>query len=73
VRLPGELIIAAAAIDRVAEDLRGSGLEKFKVPQFKERYGLTRKWAIPILEHLDSVGVTRRLGDERQVVGRSPR
>ncbi len=72
VRLPGELLVAAAAIDRVAEDLRGSGLEKFKVPQFKERYGLTRKWAIPILEHLDSVGVTRRMGDERQVVRRSP-
>jgi selenocysteine-specific elongation factor len=72
VRLPGELIVAAAAIEHVKEDLRGSGLERFKVPQFKERYGLSRKWAIPILEHLDSVGVTRRLGDERQVIGRSP-
>ncbi len=71
VRLPGELIISSAAIERVKEDLRGSDLERFKVPAFKERYGLSRKWAIPILEHLDSVGVTRRLGDERQVVGRS--
>ena len=72
VRLPGELIVAAAAIDRVKQDLRSSGLERFKVPAFKERYGISRKWAIPILEHLDSVGVTRRLGDERQVIGRSP-
>ena len=72
VRLPGELIVSAAAIERVKEDLRTSGLERFKVPAFKERYGISRKWAIPILEHLDSVGVTRRLGDERQVVGRSP-
>ncbi len=71
VRLPGELIISASAIDRVKEDLRGGALERFKVPAFKELYGLSRKWAIPILEHLDSVGVTRRLGDERQVVGRS--
>jgi selenocysteine-specific elongation factor len=71
VRLPGELIIAADAIERIKEDLRRSGLERFKVPAFKQRYGLTRKWAIPILEHLDSVGVTRRLGDERQVIERS--
>ncbi len=72
VRLPGELIMAAAAIDRVKEDLRGGALDRFKVPAFKQRYGISRKWAIPILEHLDSVGVTRRLGDERQVIGRSP-
>ena len=72
VRLPGELVVSAAAIERVKQDLRSSGLERFKVPAFKERYGISRKWAIPILEHLDSVGVTRRLGDERQVVGRSP-
>ena len=71
VRLPGELIVAAAAIERVKDDLRGSGLERFKVPEFKQRYGISRKWAIPLLEHLDSVGVTRRLGDERQIVGRS--
>jgi selenocysteine-specific elongation factor len=71
VRLPGELIIAASAIDRVTEDLHGGALERFKVPAFKQLYGISRKWAIPILEHLDSVGVTRRLGDERQVVGRS--
>ena len=32
------------------------------------RFGLTRKWAIPLLEHLDSSGATRRLGDERMVV-----
>ena len=72
VRLPGELIIAASAIERVKDDLRGGALERFKVPAFKQLYGISRKWAIPILEHLDSVGVTRRLGDERQVVGRSP-
>ncbi len=71
VRLPGELIVAADAIERVKKDLRGGDLGRFKVPAFKQRYGISRKWAIPILEHLDSVGVTRRLGDERQVIARS--
>ncbi len=72
VRLPGELIVAAAAIDRVKRELLASDLDRFTVPEFKQRYGLSRKWAIPILEHLDSVGVTRRLGDERQIVRRGP-
>ncbi|MFQ5351143.1 MAG: SelB C-terminal domain-containing protein, partial [Thermoanaerobaculia bacterium] len=72
VRLPGELIVSAAAIEQVKKELRAGELERFKVPEFKQRYGISRKWAIPILEHLDSEGVTRRLGDERQVVRRSP-
>jgi selenocysteine-specific elongation factor len=31
----------------------------------KELFGLSRKYAIPYLEHLDAVRVTRRQGDER--------
>ena len=69
-RLPGGLLMAASAVDELANQLRDTGWEKFKVPRFKDRFGLTRKWAIPILEHLDSIGVTRRLGDERMIVRR---
>jgi selenocysteine-specific elongation factor len=72
VRLPGGLIFAATALDRLAAELRASGWDRFDVAQFKERYGLSRKWAIPLLEHLDSRGVTRRIGDLRQLVA-SPR
>ena len=49
-------------------ELRATGWERFSVPQFKERFGLSRKWAIPLLEHLDSIAVTRRVGDDRQLV-----
>ncbi len=38
------------------------------MPEFKDRFGLTRKWAIPLLEHLDQIGRTRRKGDLREVV-----
>lgn len=69
VRLPEGLLMASSALDELREDLRGSGWERFTVGDFKDRYGLSRKWAIPLLEHLDSTGVTRRLGDERMVVG----
>ena len=39
-----------------------------RMADFKDRFGLTRKWAIPLLEHLDSTGATRRMGDDRMVV-----
>ena len=60
--------IRHAPVAGVAEALRSSDLDTFSVPEFKERFDLTRKWAIPILEYLDSSGVTRRVGDSRQIV-----
>jgi selenocysteine-specific elongation factor len=38
------------------------------VASFKARYGLTRKYAIPLLEYLDRERVTRRVGDARRVL-----
>jgi selenocysteine-specific elongation factor len=38
------------------------------VAAFKERYGITRKYAIPLLEYLDRERVTRRMGDVRVVL-----
>ncbi len=35
------------------------------VPEFKDLLGVSRKFAIPFLEHFDSVKLTRRQGDER--------
>lgn len=70
-RLPGGLVISTSAIDRVVDELRLSGQEKFTVGEFKTRFGLSRKWAIPLLEHLDSVGATRRVGDQRLIVDRT--
>ncbi|HEV3457234.1 MAG TPA: selenocysteine-specific translation elongation factor [Thermoanaerobaculia bacterium] len=67
-RLPGGLMIAAAALEALRRDLLATSWERFSVAQFKDRFGLTRKWAIPLLEHLDATGVTRRAGDDRLVV-----
>jgi selenocysteine-specific elongation factor len=68
IRLPEGLILAASAVAGLKRDLLASGWERFSVPEFKDRFGLSRKWAIPLLEHLDSTGVTRRMGDERMIV-----
>jgi selenocysteine-specific elongation factor len=38
------------------------------VARFKEAFGLSRKYAIPLLEYLDREGVTRRAGDERIIL-----
>ena len=67
VRLPSGLIFASAALARLTEELRATGWERFSIADFKDRFGLSRKWTIPLLEHLDNIGVTRRIGEERQL------
>jgi selenocysteine-specific elongation factor len=41
---------------------------KIDVGSFKELTGVTRKYAIPLLEYLDRERVTRRVGDERVIL-----
>lgn len=51
--------------------LKGSapgGQATVDVAAFKDRYGLSRKYAIPLLEFLDRERVTRRTGDVRLVL-----
>ncbi|MDP2321812.1 MAG: selenocysteine-specific translation elongation factor [Acidobacteriota bacterium] len=38
------------------------------VAAFKDKYGISRKFAIPLLEYLDRERVTRRTGDARTVI-----
>ena len=42
-----------------------AGDVRIDVGTFKERFGITRKFAIPLLEYLDRERVTRRVGDTR--------
>jgi selenocysteine-specific elongation factor len=49
--------------------LKGQGTAaKVDVAGFKERYGISRKYAIPLLEWLDRERVTRRMGDARVIL-----
>jgi selenocysteine-specific elongation factor len=41
---------------------------RIDVATFKERFGVTRKFAIPLLEYLDRERITRRLGETRVVL-----
>ena len=67
-RLPNGLVLAASALERFQADLLATGWDTFTVAEFKDRFGLTRKWAIPLLEHLDRKRLTRREGDRRRVL-----
>lgn len=51
--------------------LKGSaagGQATVDVAAFKDKYGISRKFAIPLLEYLDRERVTRRTGDARLVI-----
>jgi selenocysteine-specific elongation factor len=48
--------------------LRGSGDPTIDVPKFKEIAGVSRKYAIPLLEYFDRTRVTQRVGDKRQIL-----
>ena len=78
------LLLRDKVLVRVSEDLvfhRGALLDlrermasekakspKIDVARFKEMTGISRKYAIPLLEYLDREHVTRRVGDERVIL-----
>jgi len=41
--------------------------DAWSVSEFREAFGLSRKYAVPLCEHLDKLGVTIRSGDRRHV------
>jgi selenocysteine-specific elongation factor len=70
VRLEGKYLIHRAVMDEMARKVREWEVEDFAVGDFKERFGLTRKLAIPALEWLDSERVTVRQGNRRKIIRR---
>jgi selenocysteine-specific elongation factor len=62
---------ALQALKAEVSALKGSapdGRATVDVATFKDRYGISRKYAIPLLEYLDRERVTRRTGDVRLVL-----
>jgi len=71
VRVTPELIFHRDALaqlrDRLSVFKKTKG-DRISVPLFKELTGISRKYAIPLLEYLDRERVTRRAGDERVIL-----
>ncbi len=71
VKVADGIIFHASALEGLRQKLAQRKREnnsRLSVPAFKELAGVSRKYAIPLLEYLDRAGVTRRDGDERIVI-----
>ena len=68
VRISEDLIYHPAAIEALKGILAAHKGEQFAVPAFKDWTGVSRKYAIPLLEFLDRERLTRRDGDLRLVL-----
>jgi selenocysteine-specific elongation factor len=69
IRVGDDLVFHRSAVSALKNHLQQHKGQRFSVPQFKEWTGVSRKYAIPLLEFLDREKVTRREGDQRIVLG----
>jgi selenocysteine-specific elongation factor len=69
-RVNESLVVDRETLERLVETIRARKNIKptLAVGDFKELTGLSRKFAVPLLEYLDSQRITRRAGDERVII-----
>jgi len=73
VSIKGEFFFSKDGYRRILSMLREfakAGHREFAVPEFKDFFGMTRRTAIPLLEHFDGEGMTRRIGDRREIIAK---
>ncbi len=70
VRINEDMTVDHDALRKLIENVRAlkAGTSKLGVKEFKALTGLSRKFAVPLLEYLDGQRVTRRVGDERVIL-----
>ena len=68
VRVSDDLVFHASAMQSLRALLAPKKGQRFSVPEFKDWTGVSRKYAIPLLEYLDRGRITRRDGDLRVVL-----
>jgi selenocysteine-specific elongation factor len=71
VKISDELVFHQSALQELRRQIaaqKAKGVAKIDVGKFKELTGVSRKYAIPLLEYLDRERVTRRVGDERVIL-----
>jgi len=69
VKTKDDLYFDAEAIARLENDLTDflKKNEKISTPEFKDMTGISRKYVIPLIEYFDSINLTIRVGDLRQL------
>ena len=70
IKISDDLLFHRSALDSLRRQIAARKLKspKIDVASFKELAGVTRKYAIPLLEYLDRERVTRRVGDVREIL-----
>ncbi len=70
IKVSDELVFHRSALEQLRERMAAykSKSAKIDVAQFKSLTGVTRKYAIPLLEYLDRERVTKRIGDAREIL-----
>jgi selenocysteine-specific elongation factor len=70
VKISEEIIVDSGAMDRLIAGIKALKPKnpRLGVGEFKDLTGVSRKYAIPLLEYLDRQRVTRRVGDERMIL-----
>jgi selenocysteine-specific elongation factor len=70
IKISDELVFHRSALEQLRKELAvyKSKSSKIDVAHFKELTGVTRKYAIPLLEYLDRERITRRVGDAREIL-----
>jgi selenocysteine-specific elongation factor len=70
VKVSENMLVDRGALDKRIADVKAvrSKNSRLGVGEFKDLTGVSRKYAIPLLEYLDRQRVTRRVGDERMIL-----
>jgi selenocysteine-specific elongation factor len=70
VKVSDELVFHRSALDDLRKRVVAHKAKSLTmdVANFKELTGVSRKYAIPLLEYLDRERVTKRVGDKRQIL-----
>jgi len=66
-QISDQVVFTKKDIERMKEELKVSLKIKgsMKVTEVKEIFPTSRKYILAFLEHMDSLGITKRIGDER--------
>jgi selenocysteine-specific elongation factor len=70
IKISEELVFHRGALEELRRQMAAyrAKSSKIDVAQFKEMTGVSRKYAIPLLEYLDRERVTKRVGDAREIL-----
>jgi selenocysteine-specific elongation factor len=70
IKVSDDLVFHQAALTELRKSLAAQRLisPRLDVARFKEITGVSRKYAIPLLEYLDRERVTKRVGDDRVIL-----